>query len=155
MTVEAGLCQTWSAAKIVGFLTHRLILLYLATYLGGQWHQTPTVEEERCIQMRWCKEMTGVAHKSNLSRILRKPDFCLCENKGADQLRSNCEADHAFVFAIRIVLFIFFLNPKFQVSNHLLCLYRPVCVRPVRKPHCWFSHEAAQFVTGNESLIMI
>ena len=24
-----------------------------------------------------------------------------------------------------------------------LCLYRPVCVGPVRKPHCWFSHKAA------------
>ena len=24
---------------------------------------------------------------------MRKLDFCLCENKGADQLRSNCEAD--------------------------------------------------------------
>ena len=24
-----------------------------------------------------------------------------------------------------------------------LCLYRPVCVGPVGKPHCWFSHEAA------------
>ena len=28
-----------------------------------------------------------------MSRVTRKPDFCLCENKGADQLRSNCEAD--------------------------------------------------------------
>ena len=27
-----------------------------------------------------------------------------------------------------------------------LCLYRPVCVRPVRKPHCWFSHEAAHIL---------
>ena len=25
-----------------------------------------------------------------------------------------------------------------------LCLYRLVCVGPIRKPHCWFSHEAAQ-----------
>ena len=25
---------------------------------------------------------------------MRKPDFRLCENKGADQLRSNCEADY-------------------------------------------------------------
>ena len=25
--------------------------------------------------------------------IVRKQDFCLCENKAADQLRSNCEAD--------------------------------------------------------------
>ena len=24
-----------------------------------------------------------------MSRVTRKPDFCLCENKGADQLRSN------------------------------------------------------------------
>ena len=27
-----------------------------------------------------------------MNRIMRKPDFCLCENKGADQLRSDCEA---------------------------------------------------------------
>ena len=25
-----------------------------------------------------------------LSRVIRKPDFCLCENKGTDQLCSNC-----------------------------------------------------------------
>ena len=24
---------------------------------------------------------------------MRKPDLCPCENKGADQFRSNCEAD--------------------------------------------------------------
>ena len=45
--------------------------------------------------------------------------------------------------ASRIVQFLFYLNPKFQASSSLLCLYRSVCVRPVRKPHCWFSHEAA------------
>ena len=28
----------------------------------------------------------------------RKPDFCLCENKGADQLRSNCKADQHLCF---------------------------------------------------------
>ena len=33
-----------------------------------------------------------------MSRIVRKPDFCLCENKGADQLRSNCEADQRLCF---------------------------------------------------------
>ena len=33
-----------------------------------------------------------------LSRIVRKPDICLCENKGADQLRSNCEADQRLCF---------------------------------------------------------
>ena len=29
---------------------------------------------------------------------MRKPDFCLGENKGADQLRSNCEADQRLCF---------------------------------------------------------
>ena len=33
-----------------------------------------------------------------LSRIVRKPDFCLCENKGADQLRGNREADQRLCF---------------------------------------------------------
>ena len=34
----------------------------------------------------------------SLSRIMRKLDFCLCENKGVDQLRSNCEADQRLCF---------------------------------------------------------
>ena len=50
----------------------------------------------------------------------------------------------AFVFTTRIVHFLLYLTPKFQASSSFLCLYRPVCVRPVWKPHCWFSHEAAQ-----------
>ena len=33
-----------------------------------------------------------------LSRIVRKRDYCLCENKGADQLCSNCEADQRLCF---------------------------------------------------------
>ena len=72
----------------------------------------------------------------HMSRLMGKPTICISENKDADQLR-------AFVFANRIVQFLFYLNSKFQASSSFLCLYRPVCVGPVRKPHCWFSHEAA------------
>ena len=39
-----------------------------------------------------------------------------------------------FVFAIRIVQSLFYLNPKFQVSSHHLWLYSPVCVGRGRKP---------------------
>ena len=35
---------------------------------------------------------------NKLSRIVRKPDFCLGENKGADQLRGNREADQRLCF---------------------------------------------------------
>ena len=39
-----------------------------------------------------------------------------------------------FVFATWIVQFLYFLNPKFPVSSHLLWLHSPVCVGPGRKP---------------------
>ena len=52
----------------------------------------------------------------------------------------------AFVFAIRIVQSLYYLKPKFQASNHLLCLYSPVYVGPGRKPERWFSHDAAPVI---------
>ena len=76
---------------------------------------------------------------------MRKPVFCICENKGADQLDGNRAADQliivtqivqlisAFIFATQIVQSLFFLNPKFQPSSHPLWLCRPVCVGPGRK----------------------
>ena len=33
-----------------------------------------------------------------MSLIMRKPAFCICENKGADQLRGNREADQRLCF---------------------------------------------------------
>ena len=35
---------------------------------------------------------------AKMSHEARKPDFCLCENKDADELRSNCEADQHLCF---------------------------------------------------------
>ena len=46
---------------------------------------------------------------------MRKSDFCLCENKGADQLRSDCEAESTFVFATQIEKIP--LLPKFEISS--------------------------------------
>ena len=39
-----------------------------------------------------------------------------------------------FVFATRIVQSLYFLNPKFQASNHLMWLYSPACIGSGRKP---------------------
>ena len=33
-----------------------------------------------------------------MSRLIRKQTFCICENKGTDQLRSYCEADQRLCF---------------------------------------------------------
>ena len=75
---------------------------------------------------------------------MRKPTICIGENKDADELRGNREADQRLCFRYTwIVHLLFFLNPKFQASSLFLLLHRPVCVGPVRKTHCWFSHETA------------
>ena len=94
-----------------------------------------------------------------------KPTFCIGENKdAADQLRGNREADQRLCFrykdstiplpsyreADQRLCFRYKDStiplPKFQVSISFLCFHSPVCVGPVRKPHCWFSHEAAQLL---------
>ena len=35
---------------------------------------------------------------NHMSLVVRKPAFCICENKEADQLRGNCEADQRLCF---------------------------------------------------------
>ena len=77
-----------------------------------------------------------------------KPTICIGENKGADQIAVTAKLISAFVFATRTVQFLLYLTPKFQAASSFLCLYRPVCVGPVRKPHCRFSHEAAHMTNG-------
>ena len=75
---------------------------------------------------------------------MRKPTFCICENKDADQLRGNREADQRLCFRYIGSQSLFSLNPKFQASSHFLELYSLVCVGPGQKPVRWFSHDAAQ-----------
>ena len=42
--------------------------------------------------------LVGTQGKNQMSLAMRKPDFCLGENKGTDQLRSHCEADQRLCF---------------------------------------------------------
>ena len=69
-----------------------------------------------------------------LSRVMRKPAFCICKNRDADQLPVIAKLISAFVFATLIAQSLFFLNMKFQTSSHLVWLYSLVCVGPGRKP---------------------
>ena len=57
---------------------------------------------------------------------MRKPAFCICENKGADQLRGYREADQRLCF--RYIDSTIPLLPKYEISS----LYPPcVIVQPV------------------------
>ena len=83
---------------------------------------------------------------------MRKLVFCICENKGADQLRSYHAADlHLCFCCIDIETP---LLPKFEISNlwpSLGAVYSPVCVGPGRYTEDKFSHDTAQ-LSGNTHL---
>ena len=110
---------------------------HVMTYRELKLQQFASVQYDGIIYMtlRLVNVSSDDQIQPELSRIVRKPDFCLGENKGADQLCGyTAKLISAFVFATRIVQFLFYLNPKFQASSSFLSLYRPVCVGPVRKP---------------------
>ena len=54
----------------------------------------------------------------HFSRVMRKPAFCTCENKDADQLRSNCAADQRLCF--RYISSTITLLPKSEILSLLL-----------------------------------
>ena len=78
---------------------------------------------------------------------MRKPDFCICENKGADQLRGNREADQRFCF--RYTDSAIPLLAKVQASSYLLWFDSPIYARPGLKPRRPVSHNEAQIVAGS------
>ena len=49
------------------------------------------LDEARCPAL-------SIALFIHLSRIMRNPTFCICENKDTDQLRGNREADQRLCF---------------------------------------------------------
>ena len=51
-----------------------------------------------------------------MSRRMGKPTFCIGENKGADQLRSNCEADQCLCFRYSYTTVLFLL--KSEISSY-------------------------------------
>ena len=83
--------------------------------------------EEGCV-LFWCRELYY------MSRDVRKPDFCICENKDADKLRGDREDDQGLCFCHLDSTVPLLSKSKFQVSSHLLWLYSPVCLGPDRKP---------------------
>ena len=84
-----------------------------------------------------------------------KPTICICENKGADQLRSNCEADQHLCFhytdsTVPLLLKI----QNFKLLALFCDLHRPVCVGTIPKQHCWFSHEEVHFCLSYSFLFL-
>ena len=71
---------------------------------------------------------------------MRKPAFCICESKDADQVGGNREADQRLCF--RYIASTIPVLPKYQISN-LDCTARFVSDQ-IKNPEDRFSHNEAQ-----------
>ena len=79
-------------------------------------------------------------HMENANNNLsRDTSFAYAKTKGQISCAVTAQLISTFVFVTQIVQTLCFLNPKFQASSHLLCLYSSVCVRPGRKPQARFA----------------
>ena len=77
---------------------------------------------------------------------MRKPVFAYTKTKTQISFAVTAKLISAFVFAARILQSLYFLNPKFQASSHLVWLYSLVCVGPGRLPEDRFSHNEAHML---------
>ena len=74
------------------------LLWYTHTSLATQYEPC---HEKTYILYNYVKkaQIRGATEQgASLSLVMRKPDFCKCENKDADQLRGNREADQRLGF---------------------------------------------------------
>ena len=77
---------------------------------------------------------------------MRKPTFCICENKDPDQVRGNRQADQCLCFCYIDSTIPLLSNSEISsLLPYCVAVYSLVCVGPGRKPECWFSHVAAHF----------
>ena len=88
---------------------------------------------------------------------MRKPDFCICLNKDADQLGGNREADQrlCFCYTDNTIPLVYILNPKFQASSHLLWLYSRFVSDKVGNPEDRFSHNEAHIFQDNSNKMFL
>ena len=79
---------------------------------------------------------------------MRKPVFCICENKDADQLRGDREADQRLCF--RYTDSAIPLLPKSEISSvqPSSVVVQPVCVGPGQKPRRLVFSQRGSYVTG-------
>ena len=66
-----------------------------------------------------------------MSHVMRRPEFCICINKGAEQMHGNRAADQHLCFRNMDSASPLLLN-KFESSGHHLWLYNLLCVGPGR-----------------------
>ena len=98
--------------------------------------QLASVAAKGGLCLTWSKTpKTGFLTKPHnaFSRVMRKPAFCICENKGADQRCGNRAADQHLCFPY-IDSTIFLLLESENFESLVFCGCTAGLCRPGRKP---------------------
>ena len=77
---------------------------------------------------------------------MRKPTFYICENKDADQLRGNREADQRLCFRNKDITIPLLSKSDLKILQPSSVAVQTGFVGPGRKPKRWFSHDAAHLL---------
>ena len=77
---------------------------------------------------------------------MRKHTFCICENKGADQLCSNCTADQRLCFPYKDSTIPLLSKSEISILQPTSVAVNLVCVGPGRKSKRLFSHDTAHLI---------
>ena len=96
----------------------------------------------KCLQLR----LACIYAQSELYKPRHEKTISYAKTKTQISFAVTTKLISAFVFATWIVQSLYFLNPKFQASCHLLWLYSLDYVGPGLKPECWFSHDTAHIL---------
>ena len=85
----------------------------------------------------------------NMSLVMRKPAFCIWENKDTDQLRGNCEADQRLCFRYKDSTF-FYPSTSYIRNFKLLAIFCGSIAwfvsDLVKNPEDRFSHNEAPII---------
>ena len=83
-----------------------------------------------------------------MSRVMRKSDFCLCQNKSADQLYSNCAVTAQLIRAFVSTISLIYIQ-KFKHQYCSVNVQAGVCqTLSTRKPRRQvFSHRCSSVIT--------
>ena len=84
------------------FVTCPLRVIILSRYdfdchIVSIWHLVSNISG-KLLELGFIQIIIIIINYYYLSRVVRKPAFCICENKDADQLRGNREADQRLCF---------------------------------------------------------
>ena len=97
-----------------------------------------------------CKDCNTVKRRKSFEPRSEKTGFLhYAKTKTQISLPVTAKLISAFVFATWIVQSLFYLNPKFQASSHLLWLYSPVCVGSGRKHRRSVFSQRGAFIKAN------